>query len=84
MTAARHLDLDEWEEIVADYGVAYYGMPASQIMDNVRVDLTILDALMAASEESKRKHLLRVASRLSVIVDRIRELHTHPDSLPAQ
>ena len=61
-------DVDQWDQVVADYGLAYYQMQADQVMDNLRADLTVLQALITVSTGPARDQLLRAASHLSVIV----------------
>ncbi len=62
-------DLDQWDQVIADYGVAYYRMSRDQMMDTLRADLTVLQALIAVEvDEAARGRLLRAAGRLSVIV----------------
>ena len=68
MAAAAEADFDRWDQIVADYGMAYYRLPTDQVMDNLRADLTVLLAIIPAADDVTRPQLLRAASRLSVIV----------------
>ena len=68
MAAALDPDSDRWIQVVADYGIAYYQMPADQVMDYLRADLTVLQALISVATGPERDLLLRAACRLSVIV----------------
>ena len=69
MVVAADPDLDHWDQILSDYGAAYYRMPTGQLMDNLRADLTVLQALIAVEgAETARQRLLRAAARLAVIV----------------
>jgi transcriptional regulator with XRE-family HTH domain len=68
MASSLDPDVAWWDQVVADYGIAYYQRPAEQIMDNLRADLTVLQALIPVTDESDRDRLLCTAARLSVIV----------------
>ncbi|MBQ0900980.1 helix-turn-helix domain-containing protein [Micromonospora sp. U21] len=66
--AAVDVDHDEWEHIVAGYGLGYYQQPTDALMDKLGTDLTILQHQIAADTGARRPHLLRAAGCLSVIV----------------
>jgi transcriptional regulator with XRE-family HTH domain len=68
MEAAVDPDFDRWDQVVEDYGIAYYCLPGDQVMDNLRADLTVLHTIIPTADDAARAHLLRAASRLSVIV----------------
>ncbi|WP_374272171.1 helix-turn-helix domain-containing protein [Actinoplanes sp. M2I2] len=68
VTASLDLDTDQWDQAVADYGIAYYRVPASQMMDNLRADITVLQALIPDTLGTAKGQLLRTVARLSVIV----------------
>lgn len=68
MAAAVDSDLDQWDQVISDYGVDYYRLPADHIMSNLRADLTVLQPHIAVATGAERDRLLRAASRLSVIV----------------
>jgi transcriptional regulator with XRE-family HTH domain len=66
--AAVGSDVDEWEQIVADYGHGYYRQPHETLMAQLGADLTVLQHQIAADTGAHRPRLLRAAGRLSVIV----------------
>ena len=68
IAAALDPDLDRWDQVVADYGIAYYRLPADQIMATLRADLTVVQALIASATGATRDRLLQITARLSVIV----------------
>lgn len=68
MGVALDPEFDRWDQVVTDYGTAYYQLPAEQLMDNLRADLTVLQALIPVTDEPVRSRLLRAAGFLSVIV----------------
>ncbi|MGX6606170.1 helix-turn-helix domain-containing protein [Micromonosporaceae bacterium Da 78-11] len=68
MAVSVDLDIDRWDQVVADYGLAHYRMPVNQIMDNLQADLVVLQALIVAEIGPGRGHLMRAAARLSVVV----------------
>lgn len=68
MAAALDPDFDRWDQVVADYGLAYYQLPVDQLMENVRSDLTVLQALIPVTDQPARGRLLRTAGYLSIIV----------------
>lgn len=69
MAVAANSSPDQWDQIIYDYGVAYYRTSADEMMNSLRADLTVLQALIAVEvEESERHRLLRAAGHLSVIV----------------
>ncbi|MER7165342.1 helix-turn-helix transcriptional regulator [Micromonospora sp. NPDC000207] len=59
---------DEWDQIVADYGVANYRLSAEELTDHLRIDLAVLHGLLASSTEPARSRLLQAAARLSLLV----------------
>ena len=61
-------DIDQWDQVIADYGTAYYRMPADQMLDDLSADLTVLQALITVTEGPARGQLLRAAGSLSMIV----------------
>lgn len=68
IAAAADPDFDRWDQVVADYGIAYYRLPSDQIMDSLHADLTVLRAIILTADDAARARLFRAASRLSVIV----------------
>lgn len=66
--AAVDVDLDEWMQIVTDYGRGYYLQPHDQLMVQLGRDLTVLQHQLAADTGQHRSMLLRAAAHLSVIV----------------
>ncbi|MFF4874739.1 helix-turn-helix domain-containing protein [Micromonospora sp. NPDC000668] len=66
--AAVDVDHDEWEQIVAGYGLGYYRQPSDTLMDKLSADLIVLQHQIAADTGARRPHLLRAAGCLSVIV----------------
>ncbi|MEU4555922.1 helix-turn-helix domain-containing protein [Micromonospora violae] len=68
LSAAVDVDFDEWTQIVADHGRGYYSRPRDQLLAQLGRDLTVLQHQIAANDGQQRPLLLRVASRLSVIV----------------
>ncbi len=68
IAAAVDPDADQWDQIIADYGVAYYRMSSAAMMDALRADLTVLQTLIAVEAGPARGRLMRAAGRLSVIV----------------
>ncbi|KXK60935.1 DNA-binding protein [Micromonospora rosaria] len=68
LNEAARVGHDEWEQIVADYGLGFYRLPREVLMDHLRSDLAVLHGLLAASTEPVRSRLLQAAARLSVIV----------------
>ncbi|MDG4810455.1 helix-turn-helix transcriptional regulator [Micromonospora sp. WMMD1120] len=59
--------VDEWAEIVTDYGRGYYRHPRDQLMAQLGRDLRLLQ-LQIATDADRRSLLLRAAARLSVVV----------------
>jgi hypothetical protein len=66
--AEGSLDYDQWESIVADYGTSYYRVSTDQITENLRADITVLQAIIPSAPETARPSLLKAMSRLSAIV----------------
>ena len=66
--AAVDPDLDQWDQIVADYGNAYYRQPADQVLATLRADLTVVQTMAGVAAGAARNHLLQVMARLSVLV----------------
>lgn len=62
------MDVDEWDQIVTDYGLAYYRTPAEVLAEQLRHDFELLGLHLAAADGTRRLGLLRAAGRLSVIV----------------
>lgn len=60
--------VDEWQRIVADYGVDFYRLPADTLAEQLTADLTVLQHQIAAADGTQRAGLLRAAAHLSVIV----------------
>ncbi|GGM27380.1 hypothetical protein GCM10011608_10170 [Micromonospora sonchi] len=57
---------DEWDRIVADYGRDYYTLPAADLAEQLRADLTVLAHQIGASPADR--DLMRVAAHLSAIM----------------
>jgi len=68
MATAVDPDIDQWDQVIADYGTAYYRMPADQMLDDLSADLTVLQALITVTDGPTRGQLLRAAGSLSMIV----------------
>ncbi|MBE1485864.1 hypothetical protein H4W31_001502 [Plantactinospora soyae] len=68
LSAAVRNHVDEWEQIVTDYGYAFYTTAADELMEQVTADLAVLQTVLAADTTARRPALLRVAGQLSVIV----------------
>lgn len=68
MTVALGSGTDGWEQTVLDYGVAHYRIPADKLMDSLRADLTVLQALISVEAGPARGQLLRTAAHLAVLV----------------
>jgi transcriptional regulator with XRE-family HTH domain len=60
-------DHDEWRQIVADYGHAFYRLPPNALLDQLAVDLHVLRSAMAV-QSGRRPYLSTVAAQLSVLV----------------
>lgn len=67
MGAAIGSDADEWEQLVADYGSAYYRQPRTVLMEQLASDLTVLQTLIANTTGVRRARLSDAAAHLSVI-----------------
>ncbi|WP_410812570.1 helix-turn-helix domain-containing protein [Micromonospora sp. 067-2] len=65
---ANNSDVDEWDQIVADYGTSYYREPAETRMAHLNADLTVLQHQIAADTGARRPRLLRAGARLCVMV----------------
>ncbi|MDG4802299.1 helix-turn-helix transcriptional regulator [Micromonospora sp. WMMD980] len=68
LNAAMGVDVDEWSDIVSDYGRAYYQQSQDRLMTQLSRDLTVLQHQLTAADDRKRPVLLRAAGQLSVIV----------------
>lgn len=68
MVSSLDPDIDWWDQTVAEYGNAWYRIPAEQIKESLRADLTVLQALIPVTVGSGRARLLSAAARLSVLV----------------
>ncbi|QKW13409.1 helix-turn-helix transcriptional regulator [Verrucosispora sp. NA02020] len=68
LTAAVDIDHDEWPEIIAAYGRAYYQQPRGQVMMQLGHDLAVLQHQIAAEPGERRPRLLWAGGQLSIIV----------------
>lgn len=62
------MDVDEWDQIVTDYGVSYYRTATNVLRDQLARDFKLLDLHLSTADGRRRPGLLRAAGRLSVIV----------------
>ncbi|GAB3980290.1 hypothetical protein GCM10027615_58490 [Plantactinospora veratri] len=67
MGAAIGADADEWEQVVADYGYAFYRQPHALLMEQLTSDLTVLQTLIANTTGARRARLSDTAAHLSVV-----------------
>ncbi|MFY1671180.1 helix-turn-helix domain-containing protein [Plantactinospora sp. WMMB334] len=67
MGAAIGADADEWQQVVADYGYAFYRQPHALLMEQLTSDLTVLQTLIANTTGARRARLSDVAAHLSVV-----------------
>ncbi|MFY1692715.1 helix-turn-helix domain-containing protein [Plantactinospora sp. WMMB782] len=67
MGAAIGADADEWEQVVADYGHAFYRQPHALLMEQLTSDLTVLQTLIANTTGARRARLSDTAAHLSII-----------------
>ncbi|MEJ3745541.1 helix-turn-helix transcriptional regulator [Actinomycetes bacterium KLBMP 9797] len=61
-TGSDHAD---WDNIAADYGVDYYAISPAEMIQRLRIDLTVLQHQIVATSSTD---LLRVAGQLSTIM----------------
>ena len=65
---ALDADHDEWQQVAADYGLAFYTTPADVLIEQVAADLHVLREMISADHGLHRADLARAASRLSVVL----------------
>jgi transcriptional regulator with XRE-family HTH domain len=61
-------DVDDWEEITAGYGRAFYTTDHEVLLEQVTADLAVLQQMLAAALGRRRRGLAASAGRLSVVV----------------
>ncbi|WP_432973662.1 hypothetical protein [Dactylosporangium sp. CA-233914] len=70
MLASAHnranASIDEWEEIVTDYGCEYLTTPPTELLPRLTADVVVVQFAMAhANDDAERKELSRVGAMLA-------------------
>lgn len=68
MGTAIGADADEWEQVVADYGYAFYQQSRAFLTEQLTADMTVLQTMIASSTGARRARLSDAAAHLSVLV----------------
>lgn len=65
---AADIDVAEWEDVVEEYGRAYYTLTPMALMLHLAADLADLQQTLANSHGSRRADLSRVGARLAAVM----------------